>query len=138
MHTKTILLADDEAHITCVVSAKLRDAGFNVVTARDGEEAYELALRVSPSLVVTDLQMPRMSGFELSCKLKSTPSTSRVPVLMLTARGYIVDASEMGKTNIKAMMCKPFSARDVVRRVNELLEQSEAAAAPQEPRQEAA
>lgn len=121
MNVPTILLADDEAHITCVVSHKLRSAGFEVVTARDGEEAYELACRFMPSLVITDLQMPRMSGLELALKLRQTEATAATPVIMLTARGYILDEHDLAQTNIKCMMNKPFSAREVVRQVVEHL-----------------
>lgn len=121
MEAPTILLADDEAHITCVVSQKLRTAGFSVVVARDGEEAFELACRVRPVLVVTDLQMPRMSGLDLAIKLKETAGTSTVPVLMLTARGYIVDTESLGRTNIRHVMGKPFSAQNLLRKVTELV-----------------
>lgn len=117
----TILLADDEAHITCVVAQKLRSAGFEVVTARDGEEAYELACQFLPALVITDLQMPRMSGLDLALKLRETESTAEMPVMMLTARGYIIAPSEAARTNIRHIMGKPFSAREVVRRVVEIL-----------------
>lgn len=117
----TVLLADDEAHITCVVAQKLRSAGFTVFTARDGEEAYEVACQVRPALVITDLQMPRMSGLDLSLKLRETPSTAATPVVMLTARGYIIDPAEAARTNIRHIMGKPFSAREVVRKVIDLL-----------------
>jgi DNA-binding response OmpR family regulator len=130
MGTKTILLADDEAHITCVVADKLRVAGFAVVTARDGEEAFELASRVRPDLVVTDLQMPRMSGLELAAKLRAFEPTSGTPVIMLTARGYILDQGEVARTNIKCVMSKPFSAKAVVKQVAELLGVTTPAAAP--------
>ncbi|MFM9996509.1 MAG: response regulator [Phycisphaerales bacterium] len=121
MSAATILLADDEAHITCVVAAKLRGVGFAVTTARDGEEALELALRSPPALVITDLQMPRLSGLQLARKLKDNPSTARVPVIMLTARGYIAEPEELARTNIQRMMSKPFSAREVLKQVHELL-----------------
>jgi DNA-binding response OmpR family regulator len=104
-----------------VVAQKLRSAGFTVATARDGEEAFDLALRMRPSAVVTDLQMPRMSGLELALRLKETPETSEIPVLMLTARGYIMDPATMARTNIRHVMGKPFSAKDVLRKVSELL-----------------
>ncbi len=121
MNTPTVLLADDEAHITCVVAQKLRNSGFQVFEARDGEEAYELACRVSPALVITDLQMPRMSGLDLALKLRETPATGLIPVLMLTARGYILDPKLLAKTNIRQVMGKPFSARDLVKTVLETL-----------------
>lgn len=121
MATPTILLADDEAHITCVVSHKLTGAGYSVVTARDGEEAYETACRVRPALVVTDLQMPRLSGLELALKLKATPETATTPLIMLTARGYILDKDALGRTNIRQVMAKPFSARDILKLVQDIL-----------------
>lgn len=122
MEARTILLADDEAHITCVMAGKLRSAGFQVVTARDGEEAFDLARQVLPCLVVTDLQMPRMSGLELAVSLKADAATANTPVIMLSARGYIADPQEIARTNIRLLICKPFSARDVVRQVHELLD----------------
>lgn len=121
MAAPTILLADDEAHIACVVSQKLRNSGFSVVVARDGEEAFELACRIRPLLVVTDLQMPRMSGLELAQKMRRTPELSEVPLLMLTARGYVLEETELQKTNIRQLIAKPFSAQTVVRRVVELI-----------------
>lgn len=121
MATPTILLADDEAHITCVVSHKLTGAGYSVVTARDGEEAFETACRVRPALIVTDLQMPRLSGLELALKLKATPDTAATPLIMLTARGYILDKDALSRTNIRQVMAKPFSARDILKLVQDIL-----------------
>jgi DNA-binding response OmpR family regulator len=121
MTAPTILLADDEAHITCVLAQRLRGAGFAVVAARDGEEALDLALRSTPALVVTDLQMPRMSGLELAMRLKETARTSHIPVVMLTARGYILEPATMGQTNIRHVIGKPFSAKEVLRRVVDLI-----------------
>src|SRR5438094_10387545 len=86
--SKTILVADDESHILHVVSLKLRNAGFTVVTASDGQEAYELAQQEHPDLLITDYHMPQLSGLELCRKLKQDPATSSIPAIMLTARGY--------------------------------------------------
>ena len=65
MSTKKIIAADDEAHILHIVSMKLRNAGFEVLTAMDGEEALELCRTESPDLLITDYQMPYMSGLEV-------------------------------------------------------------------------
>ena len=130
MASPMILLADDEAHITCVVGQKLRTAGFEVTTARDGEEAFELACKVRPAVIVTDLQMPRLSGLELALRLKRTPQTAQTPLLMLTARGYIMDQDAIKQTNIRQILAKPFSARDVLRLVVELVGVPTVAAAP--------
>ena len=113
---RKILVVDDESHITQVVSLKLSNAGYAVVTAGDGEEGFEIACQEKPDLVITDLQMPYMSGIELAKKLRRNPATASTPVLMLTARGYALDQSELGQTNIKGVMSKPFSPREVLER----------------------
>ena len=116
-----ILVADDEHHIRTVVAAKLREAGLTVIEARDGEEALRAAQEERPDLVVTDLQMPCMSGLELCLSLKADPRTSAVPALLLTARGYILDPEQMARTNIRRVVGKPFSARSLLATVRELL-----------------
>lgn len=116
-----ILLADDEPHITLVLARKLRSAGYDVVTAEDGEEAFECAKETPPTLVVTDLQMPFMTGLDLARSLKAEASTSHIPVIMLTARGYVLDPGELVSTNIRFIMSKPFSAIEVVEKVAQLL-----------------
>ncbi|MCC6660144.1 MAG: response regulator [Phycisphaerales bacterium] len=137
MDARTILLADDEAHITCVVAGKLRASGFQVVVARDGEEALDLARQSVPQLVITDLQMPRMSGLELALQLRMDAATAAIPVIMLSARGYIADPESMARTNIKLVMSKPFSAKEVVRNALDVLGLSETAAAPEAAREAA-
>ena len=78
MAEKTILVADDESHILNVVSLKLRNAGFRVITAADGQEALEVAIADKPDLLITDYHMPRLSGIELCRRLKQDPRTSQV------------------------------------------------------------
>ena len=121
MSAKRILVADDEAHILQVVSLKLRKAGFEVLTAQDGEEALEVAIQELPDLIITDLQMPYMSGVELCAALKERPATAGIPAIMLTARGYALAEDDLGRTNIKTVMSKPFSPRQVLERACELL-----------------
>jgi len=76
-----ILVADDESHILHVVSLKLRNAGFEVLTAADGREALELAIAEMPDLLITDYQCPKLSGLELCQKLKQDPRPRRFPPL---------------------------------------------------------
>ncbi len=118
---KTILVADDESHILNVVSLKLRNAGFRVVTARDGQEALELALLERPDLLITDYHMPQLSGLELCQRLKQDPATSAIPAIMLTARGYNLEANDTQQSGILRMMSKPFSPRQLLSTVNEVL-----------------
>jgi CheY-like chemotaxis protein len=121
---QTILVVDDEMHIAHVVSLKLEQAGLRVVTASDGEEAFEAAVRERPDLVVTDFQMPVMTGLELSWKLREHPATAHIPVLVVTARGHLLTDEDLARTNVKAVMCKPFSPRHLLEKVRELLGES--------------
>jgi CheY-like chemotaxis protein len=124
---KTILVADDETHILHVVSLKLRNAGFIVITARDGQEALEMAQQEKPDLVITDYHMPHLSGLELCQRLKQDPATSAIPAIMLTARGYQLDPADTEQSGILRMLSKPFSPRQLLTTVNEVLERAAAA-----------
>jgi len=118
---RTILIADDEPHIRHIVADKLRANGYTVVEARDGEEALELAIAEPPHLLITDLQMPVLSGLELCQMLKARPKTSQVPALMLTARGHVLSPADLANTNIIELVSKPFGARQLVETVKTIL-----------------
>jgi CheY-like chemotaxis protein len=127
MAGKTILVADDETHILHVVSLKLRNAGFLVITARDGQEALEMAQSEKPHLIITDYHMPQLSGLELCQRLKQDPATCDIPAIMLTARGYQLDPADTQQSGILRMLSKPFSPRQLLTTVNEVLERAAAA-----------
>jgi len=116
-----VLLVDDEAHILQVLSLKLRNAGYDIVTAVDGEEAFEAACQQPPDLVITDFQMPYMTGLELCRSLRENESTRDVPVIMLTARGYALADDDLAIGNIRDVLTKPFSPRAIVSMVDGLL-----------------
>jgi len=122
MSEKTILVADDESHILHVVSLKLRNAGFRVLTARDGQEALEMAQQNHPDLLITDYHMPQLSGLELCQRLKQDQRTNDIPAIMLTARGYHLEPSDTEQSGILRMLSKPFSPRHLLTTVNEVLE----------------
>ena len=121
MAAKKILVADDESHILHVVSLKLRNAGFEVLTASDGQEALELAQTQRPDLLITDYHMPQLSGLELCQKLKQDPATAGIPTIMLTARGYQLEPKDTNQSGISRMLSKPFSPRQLLATVNEVL-----------------
>lgn len=116
-----ILVVDDESHILHVVSLKLQNAGYRVITAEDGEEGLATALERRPDLIITDYQMPFMTGLELSIALKEHEVTGQTPVLMLTARGFSLAQEYLDRTNIAAVVSKPFSPREILGRVQELI-----------------
>jgi DNA-binding response OmpR family regulator len=121
MNKKTVLVADDESRIRNVLSLKLRNAGFRVLTAADGTEALMLALAEKPDLLITDYQMPRLSGLELCRRMRQNPATSQTPAILLTARGYELGRDDTAESGILRTIGKPFSPRQLVLVVNELL-----------------
>jgi CheY-like chemotaxis protein len=121
MDRRKILLADDEAYITSILSMKLQALGDEVFVASDGQEAFEIACEQKPMLIVTDFQMPVLSGYELAIKLNGDLRTNEIPVVMLTARGHLLAPGELAKTNIRALQAKPFSARELLSKIEELI-----------------
>ena len=126
MVNKRVLVADDEVHILDVVSYKLQNAGLAVITARNGQDALEQAKTERPDLLIVDYQMPGLNGLELCRQLREDPETSRIPAIMLTARGLDVEQAELDRAGIKIVIAKPFSPREVLSCVEELLKQKDA------------
>ena len=121
MQGKKILVADDESHILSVVSLKLRNAGFEVVCAHDGAEAVEMAARERPDLLITDYHMPGLNGLEVCAKLRESADMAKLPAIMLSARGYHLTDAELAQSGISQMISKPFSPRQLLATVNEVL-----------------
>lgn len=130
MPNVTILIVDDEAPIRHVVGQRLRSAGYTVIEASDGIEALDIAITDLPSLIVTDLQMSYMSGIELCKRLKEHEASARIPAILLTARGYVLSADQIAETNIRHVMAKPFSVREVLERIQAILAPADATSQP--------
>lgn len=116
-----ILLADDEAHVLHVLARRLEAEGYRLTTAGNGAEALEAVRREAPDLIITDLQMPVMTGLDLALALMDDARTAAIPLVMLTGRGYTVDPQTLARTNIRELRAKPFSAKSVVALVGEIL-----------------
>ncbi len=121
MSEHTILAVDDEAHILHVVSLKLKNAGYTVLTANDAEEALELAATTPIHLLITDFQMPGMSGLDLARKLHGEPGRRNLPAILLTAHGLALEQVELMHAGITVCISKPFSPRDLLDKVQQLL-----------------
>jgi two-component system chemotaxis response regulator CheY len=93
-----------------------------VVTAADAEEAFEAAQATPFDLVITDYQMPGMSGLDLARKLHAEPGKKHLPVMLLTAHGLALEQVELAHAGVTACLSKPFSPRDLLAKVHELLE----------------
>jgi CheY-like chemotaxis protein len=123
MTARKILVADNEIHIVQVVAIKFRNNGFEVITSDNAREAFELACRQKPDVIVTDLQMPGTSSLELIENLRKHPATADIPVVLLTARDFTVEDQQISDLRISVCLPKPFSPRELLQTVNEVLKQ---------------
>lgn len=125
MEQKKVLIVDDEIHIVHVVAIKLRNNGYEVISANNGSEALELACELKPDIIVTDFQMPVMTGMELVEKLRENEQTKDIPVIMLTARSFAISKEVQEKLNISDCLSKPFSPRELLINIEDILYQKE-------------
>jgi two-component system, OmpR family, alkaline phosphatase synthesis response regulator PhoP len=118
-----VLVADDEIHIIHVVAIKLRNNGYEVIAANNGAEAYDLACREMPDIVVTDYQMPLMTGIELITKLRENERTKEMPVILLTARSFAVSQEQQESLGVSSCLSKPFSPKELLKTIQDILYQ---------------
>jgi DNA-binding response OmpR family regulator len=122
MPTKRILLCDDELHILRAAEFKFKRAGYEVVCANDGQEGWEQIQAKRPDIVVTDCQMPRLSGLGLAERIRNTPETADLPVIMLSAKGFELPPDELrSQYGIRHLVAKPFSPRELFALVEAVL-----------------
>jgi DNA-binding response OmpR family regulator len=116
-----ILAADDDEDILELVTFRLERSGYTVVQARDGEEAFQLAKDTKPDLAVLDVMMPKMDGFELTRRLRAEETTSRIPIILLTARAQDADLQQGFDAGADDYIRKPFSPQELRARVQSIL-----------------
>ena len=121
MANRRVLVVDDEIHIVHVVGIKLRNNGYEVISAENGAEAFKLAREEKPDIIVTDFQMPGMTGLQLVEKLRQCEETKDIPVIMLTARGFAVENESKEKLQISEFLSKPFSPKELLRSIEDAL-----------------
>jgi len=125
MAEKKVLIVDDEIHIVHVVAIKLRNNGYEVISADNGAEAFDLALNDRPDIIVTDFQMPLMTGMELVEKLRQHEETKDIPVIMLTARSFAIPQEQQKKLQISGCLSKPFSPKELLGNIEDVLYEKE-------------
>lgn len=128
MATQKVLVVDDELQYVDVVAFKFRNAGLDVVTAHDGQEALETATTLLPRLIVSDYQMPVLDGLALCRRLRAIPATAGIPFILLTAHGLDVDEEMMQQAGVTTVISKPFSPRELLAKALELMQQPEPSA----------
>lgn len=116
-----ILIADDDPDILALVSFRLERAGYEVVQARNGEEAVQVALARRPDLAVIDVMMPRIDGYEATRQLRQQEETSRMPIILLTARVQEEDIARGFDAGADDYVRKPFSPQELGSRVQAAL-----------------
>jgi DNA-binding response OmpR family regulator len=117
-----ILIADDEPNILISLEYLMKREGYEVVVARDGDEALACLARERPSLVLLDVMMPKKSGFEVCQALRADETLKHTRVLMLTAKGRDTDVAKGIGVGADAYITKPFSTQALVHKVRELLD----------------
>ena len=124
--SKTILIVDDEPDILFTVGQVLEANGYNVVKAKNGEECINKLNEINPcpDLVLLDIMMPDLSGWDVAAKLKECKDWCKIPIIFLTAKG---DTMSIGMGNLSAddYIVKPFDVEDLKKRVEKILNKSE-------------
>ncbi len=131
---KTVLVIDDEPDIRELVAWKLSQAGYGVLSEPDGVAGLAAAVgstplsaAMPPDLVIVDWMMPRMSGIEVCEALRRNPATARIPVILLTARAQEAEVDRGFAAGVDDYIVKPFSPREMLRRVEAVLARTTAA-----------
>jgi len=114
MAQKNILVVDDEKHIVRLVEVNLRRAGYEVLKAYDGKEALEVIAGQKPDMIILDVMMPQMDGFEVLKELRGNPETAEIPVIMLTAKAQDADVFRGWQAGVDSYLTKPFSPMELL------------------------
>ena len=116
-----VLVVDDEEYIQHILNFSFGAEGYEVVTAADGEEAVAKARNEKPDIIVLDIMMPKMDGYEACRKLKADPKTKDIPVILLTAKGRDVDRKLGSEAGADDYVVKPFSPGRLIERVDGMM-----------------
>ena len=130
---KTILVVDDDLATLKLVGLVLDQEGYDVVAARSGEEGLERARLQNPDLILLDVMMRGIDGYEVVQRLRADPATARVPILMLTAKSDLDDQMTGFEVGADDYLTKPFHREELVARVESVLRLAERRQAPPRP-----
>ena len=118
---KKILIADDEPNIVVALEFLLRQSGYEVHIAKNGDEALRLVEAHVPDLVLLDVMMPQKSGYEVCKRMRERADWNDIKIVMLSAKGREIDVTKGMAVGADAYVTKPFSTRELVAKVRELL-----------------
>ena len=118
-----ILVADDEKDIRELITITLRFAGHEVIPASNGEEAWQTALKTLPDLILMDVRMPRMSGYDACQQIKEEETTRHIPVVFLSAKGQESEVQAGLEAGAAEYILKPFAPDQLAQKIRSILEQ---------------
>lgn len=121
MTKKTILIADDEPNIVISLEYMLQQSGYDVLVAHDGQEAIEAIARRVPDLLLLDIMMPRLSGYDVCQKIRESEAWRGIRIIMLSAKGREVEVAKGLALGADAYVTKPFSTRELLAQIRALL-----------------
>lgn len=121
----TILVVDDSKTIRTVLGKMLHESGYNVLEAEDGESAIELAHRHLPHLILMDVVMPGINGFQATRRLAKEPETAHIPIIIMSGNEEAIEQFWLVKIGARDFMAKPFNRFEVFRRVERILYNNE-------------
>lgn len=122
---KRLLVVDDEAKLLRAVAVDLRAEGYDVTTARSGTEALIIIAQNLPDLIISDIRMPGMDGYQLARKLRENPRTSLIPIVFLTAKDTTADRIEGFRVGVDAYLTKPFEPDELLVIIHGILQRVE-------------
>ena len=122
---KSILIVDDEAYIVTSLEFVMKSAGFEVGVAYDGEEALEQVKEMVPDLVILDVMMPKLDGFQVCEKIRANPAWKSVRIIMLTAKGRDTERERGLSLGADDYITKPFATRDILKHAKQILNVNE-------------
>ncbi len=119
--SKRVLVVDDEANIVISLEYLMKREGFEVAIAADGEAALAALAQSTPDLVLLDVMLPKVNGFDICQKIRANPTWRGIKILMLTARGRDTEVAKGLRVGADVYVTKPFSTKELVAQVKQLL-----------------
>ena len=122
--TNVILVIEDDPNQRKLVERTLSSSGHRIMTASDGQSGLEMAIALVPRLIILDVVMPRLNGYQTARALRENPATARIPILMMTTKQEPADEFWATQTGADAFLTKPADAMTLIATVNRLMEKA--------------
>lgn len=133
MSKKRILVIEDTKAVRQILAAMLLEEGYGVITAIDGRDGLEMAQREKPDLIILDVMLPEMNGYEVCCRLKFDEAYEHIPIILLTARRKEADRVKAAQTSADVYLTKPFERETLLKEVERLLSREPASQKTKSP-----